>query len=642
MAPAIRQYTRNRFYWKVGRFVFEHLLAGARQAHKSRALPGLAGLIALALTACAGPQGAALQPATTAAGTPAGAVQPASNPHAGNAGTAGQELPAVNLDAATMFQLLASEIAAQRGQPATAYATYMSLALKTGDPRLARRALEIALREQNLESALESARMWSKLAPADPQASQSLTVLLISRGELAEAKPRLIARFKTDKEVWQRAMASGRLPDDNPYELAQRQVVRAPDKAAAYRLLLDVFADDMKAPGALRVLAAQAHFAGNPVMAIEHARQLVRLDPSAGPTLLLAQYQQQQVPEGIKASIATLEAFLKKTPGHLEVSTALARLYTVDQQWDKARSLFEPLLTADPDNSEILYILSGLAVQQNDRLAAGRYFGAYLEKTGDSDERDTTAMLLSLAQMAEDDKDYATALKWLSAVGNPAATATVRIRTALIQSKQGQADQALATLDAVKPASDAEKIQFTLTRAQILRDAERLEAASDVLAKGLTELPDQPDLLYEDAMLAEKLQRMDRVELNLRKVIALRPDNPHAYNALGYSFADRNTRLDEAKVLIDKAIELAPNDAFIMDSLGWVLFRQGRSQEALEILKKAYQIKPDPEIAIHIGEVLWTLGDGESAMKILRSVKDNAATAATLKQTLGRLGIGGL
>jgi Flp pilus assembly protein TadD len=251
-------------------------------------------------------------------------------------------------------------------------------------------------------------------------------------------------------------------------------------------------------------------------------------------------------------------------------------------------------------------------------------------------------MLLSLAQMAEDDKDYATALKWLSAVGNPAATATVRIRTALIQSKQGQADQALATLDAVKPASDAEKIQFTLTRAQILRDAERLEAASDVLAKGLTELPDQPDLLYEDAMLAEKLQRMDRVELNLRKVIALRPDNPHAYNALGYSFADRNTRLDEAKVLIDKAIELAPNDAFIMDSLGWVLFRQGRSQEALEILKKAYQIKPDPEIAIHIGEVLWTLGDGESAMKILRSVKDNAATAATLKQTLGRLGIGGL
>jgi len=321
----------------------------------------------------------------------------------------------------------------------------------------------------------------------------------------------------------------------------------------------------------------------------------------------------------------------------------LARLYTLDQQWDKARQLFEPLLAKEPDNTEILYVLTGLAIQQNDRAAARRFFTQYVQKIGENEDRDLTAILLSLAQMAEDEKDIPDALNWLDQVRNPAADVTVRTRKAQIFAKQGRIDDAINLLK--KPdarGNDADRLQIILTQAQILRDAERYTPAASLLANALKDMPDQPDLLYEDAMLAEKQQQMDRAESNLRKVIALRPDNPHAYNALGYSFADRNIRLDEARSLIDRASELAPNDAYIMDSLGWVLFRQGQVKEALKVLRKAYAIKADPEIAIHLGEVLWTVGDTDEAKRLLTTVKDNTGTAQILRETLSRLGISSL
>lgn len=555
----------------------------------------------------------------------------------------GSDLPAVNLDSATLFQIMAADIAAQRGQPATAYATYMSLAVKTSDPRLARRALEIALREQNTDSALESARLWNRLAPKDTQANQSLTILLVSRGLIDEARPRLMARLKADKAAWVAARKAGTdMPEDTPWESAQRTIMRAPNKFEAYQLLVDLFADDLKETGAQRVLAAQAHFAGAHQMAVEHARTLLKIEPSAAHALLLAQYQ-QSLPEGGRESLQTLESFLKKNPGSTEIAGALARLYTLDQQWDKARQLFEPLLAKEPDNTEILYVLTGLSIQQNDRAAARRFFTQYVQKTGQNEDRDLTAILLSLAQMAEDEKDTADALNWLDQVRNPAADVTVRTRKAQIFAKQGRIDEAINLLK--KPelrSNDVDRLQIILTQAQILRDAERYTLAATLLANALKDMPDQPDLLYEDAMLAEKQQQMERVESNLRKVIALRPDNPHAYNALGYSFADRNIRLDEARSLIDRATELAPNDAYIMDSLGWVLFRQGQVKEALKILRKAYSIKADPEIAIHLGEVLWTVGDTDEAKRLLNTVKDNTGTAQILRETLSRLGISSL
>ena len=185
-------------------------------------------------------------------------------------------------------------------------------------------------------------------------------------------------------------------------------------------------------------------------------------------------------------------------------------------------------------------------------------------------------------------------------------------------------------------ANAPDDMRLVVAEAQLLRDAGRHEEAHAFLAKMLEAQPDQPDILYETALAAEKLGKLDDMERHLRRLIALKPESPQGYNALGYSLADRNLRLDEAAQLIDKALSLTPDDPFILDSKGWVLFRQGKSAAALETLQAAFAKRPDPEIAAHIGEVLWVLGRSDEALAIWREAAKahptNEALGATIKR----------
>jgi Flp pilus assembly protein TadD len=172
-------------------------------------------------------------------------------------------------------------------------------------------------------------------------------------------------------------------------------------------------------------------------------------------------------------------------------------------------------------------------------------------------------------------------------------------------------------------SSAAERTQLVLAESQILRDAGKHGDAYIVLESALKSQPDNPELLYEGALTAERIGKPDLLESHLKHLLALKPDHPHALNALGYSWADRNIRLTEARDLIARALNLMPEDPFIMDSMGWVLFRQGKLPEALATLEKAYRIKADPEIAAHLGEVLWTLNRKDEARHILREAARN-------------------
>jgi Flp pilus assembly protein TadD len=182
-----------------------------------------------------------------------------------------------------------------------------------------------------------------------------------------------------------------------------------------------------------------------------------------------------------------------------------------------------------------------------------------------------------------------------------------------------------------------EELQLIVAESQLLRDANRAPEGLEVLEDGLKRYPDNTDLLYDQAMMAEKLNRLELMEASLRRIIELDPKNQNAYNALGYSLAERNLRLDEAQALIAKARELAPDDPFIMDSMGWVQFRLGRLKEAESLLRQAYRMRPDPEIAAHLGEVLWELGQREDARKLWREANNKDPKNDTLKNTLGRL-----
>jgi tetratricopeptide (TPR) repeat protein len=187
-------------------------------------------------------------------------------------------------------------------------------------------------------------------------------------------------------------------------------------------------------------------------------------------------------------------------------------------------------------------------------------------------------------------------------------------------------------------AGDAQqRTQLTLAEANLLRDANAYQEAFDFLSQAVARTPDAPDLLYDHAMAAEKVNRVDILEANLRKVIKMRPDHAHAYNALGYTLADRNQRLPEAHTLIETAHKLAPEDPYILDSLGWVLHRLGRNQEALGYLQRSYDLRPDAEIAAHLGEVLWVLGRQEEAQKLWTNALREHAKNELLKSTVKRL-----
>ena len=146
--------------------------------------------------------------------------------------------------------------------------------------------------------------------------------------------------------------------------------------------------------------------------------------------------------------------------------------------------------------------------------------------------------------------------------------------------------------------------------------AKRNQDAYDLLDKTVKNMPNTPELVYDYALAAERIQKLDLMESELRKLIAAKPDFAAAYNALGYSFADRNIKLDEAQTLIEKALSITPNDHYMLDSLGWVYYRKGNLDKAIEYLQQAYKVNPDPEIAAHLGEVLWQKGQHEEAKKI--------------------------
>ena len=244
-----------------------------------------------------------------------------------------------------------------------------------------------------------------------------------------------------------------------------------------------------------------------------------------------------------------------------------------------------------------------------------------------------------LGQIADDRGDSVAAIGYLRQVTAGEQLIAAQIRVAQLLLKQGggmgAAREHLQTAARRHPAGE---MQFVLAEAQMLRDAGRDAEALEILDRVLKQQPDQADVLYDAAMLAEKLGQVDVMERNLRRVMALKPDNAHAYNALGYTFADRNIRLDEARQLLDKALSLAPEDPFILDSMGWVLYRQGDLQGALNHLQKAYGKKQDAEIAAHLGEVLWVLGRQDDARVLWREAlkrhPGNAELTAVIKKFL--------
>ncbi|MFN6961605.1 MAG: tetratricopeptide repeat protein [Rhodocyclaceae bacterium] len=535
--------------------------------------------------------------------------------------TARARLPKQALTPQVLQEYLLAEIAARRGRLTEAGELYLGLARATRDPRIARRAAEIALHGRQLETALAAARIWLESDPESAAAHQAMIGLLAAAGRFEELKVALPAWLAAE-------------PRDLPVNLLRlnRLFARGGDRKAV-REIVDLGTTPYLDLPEAHFARAQAAFEARDLAA---ARASLKRALELRPDWELAALFRAQITPNHAEAMKALGEFVAANPGAREARLAYARALANDRRYEEARREFRALLeqgAADPArNGDIVFAVAVLSLQLGDTQEAEKH----LRKLVETGHAEVDRARFFLGQIAEEGKRWDEALQWYGSVGRGEHYLSARLKAAHVLARQGRLDAARDYLHATEAASPRERAQLVIGEAQLLREAGRMAEAHAVLVAALEKQPDEPELLYEAALIAERLGRVDELESRLRRLIEIRPDHAHAYNALGFSLAERNIRLSEARALIDRALELAPDDPFILDSKGWVLFRQGETQAALEILQRAYAARPDPEIAAHLGEVLWTLGRKDEARQTWEQARKEHPGNEVLAETIER------
>lgn len=537
------------------------------------------------------------------------------------------------LDASLFYQLLLGELNAQGKEPGAGFSLILDAARKTNDPALYQRAVEIAFQARSGESALQAARAWKQAYPKSREANRYVLQILLVLNRIADtAEP-----LKTDI-----ALAE---PGDRNAAIASipRAYGRATDKKAAAALVEQALADQLAdatygavawtSVGRLRLAAEDG------TGALEAARRGQALAPQAeGPVLLALELMDAKQPQ----AEALVRQYLAQPKPLPELRMGYARALLDTQRYPEALEQLQVVTTERPDFPEAWLVQGTLLVQDN-QLAKGetalkRYVElAQQQRSGEERSRGLAQAYLSLSQIAEKRKDYAMAGAWLDKIENSQDLLAAQSRRASLMARQGKLEDARKLIRALPERNAGDARAKLMAEVSLLRDFKQYKPAYQLLDAAAKKNPGDPDLLYDQAMMAEKLNDLPDMERLLRQLIAAKPDYHHAYNALGYSLAERNVRLPEAKELIQKALEFAPNDPFISDSLGWVEFRMGNKAEAQRILETAYKARPDAEIAAHLGEVLWSMGERERAQAVWREGMLLNNESDTLQETLKRL-----
>jgi tetratricopeptide (TPR) repeat protein len=376
--------------------------------------------------------------------------------------------------------------------------------------------------------------------------------------------------------------------------------------------------------------AVAASSAALPARALAEARRALELRPDWEPAALLE--AQLLARDSNAEAVVALDRFVARNPGARDVRLHLARALIGEARYGEARAHFDRLLKEAPNSQEIIFPAAILALQQNDAARADTLLRQLLTL----EFPDPGVARYYLGQIAEQRQRVDEAIGFYAAVGPGEQYLPAQLRVARLLADRGEVDTALVRLHEAKPRNAQEKSQLLTAEAQLLRDAKRPREAFALLSNELAQQPADPELLYETALLAEKIDRIDLLEKHLRRLIELKPDSAQAYNALGYSYADRNIRLPEARTLIEKALSLLPDDPFVLDSLGWVLYRQGDLAGARAQLERAYSLRNDPEIAAHLGEVLWMQDRRDEARRLWRDAANRSPGNDVLADALKR------
>ncbi|MCF6338934.1 MAG: tetratricopeptide repeat protein [Gammaproteobacteria bacterium] len=532
-------------------------------------------------------------------------------------------LPEGEFSAQVMYRLLVAEVAGQRGEIAVAVNNYLAAAKESRDANVAERAARVAILAQALEQALEAAELWVELAPDDAKAYEVLAPLLLVFGRASET----VARYE------HYIVLSAGEPDQGFMQISG-QLMQAKSPVAALSVMEQLLAKQQSNPHAWLAHAQLSMRQGKLGLAMDSVDKSLALKSHWAPAVVMRARILSLQGDKEKA-LAYLE---KEREGELEndasVGMSYARLLTEVERLPQAFAEFERLAEQDPRNTEAQYAAGVLALQLDKLDKAETRFKRVL--------RMRQRMLESsyyLGRVYEKKNDPEVALRYYFAVHRGAYYLGAQSRAANLLAEQGELARAREHLHSLRVRNEQDQVRLYLVEGELLRKAGEYQEALMFFADKLEKLPNDTSLRYARALVAERADKLALAEEDLRIIIEREPGNAQALNALGYTLADRTDRLDEALDYITRALEVEPRDAAIIDSMGWVQYRMGNHAKAVGFLRQALSLIHDPEIAAHLGEVLWEMGNKQEALDVLETALEKHPKHKVLLDAMKRLGL---
>ena len=539
-----------------------------------------------------------------------------------------------SLSADLFYRLLLGDVALQRGDLHVAARAYLDAARSTKDPRLAGRATEIAIAGRERALVHDAAELWSQLDPSAERPKRVLAALAADNN--TGAIPDTVANDELRARI-ERVLADAALSGPGVGEVflqLNRLFSQQSDRRGVLSLVRDVAKPYPKTPEAHYAIALSAFGVSDDAEAAKEARDEIDRALALRPAWERAAILKAEIlaRESPAAGMQWLETFLAAHPDAKSATGALAQQYVEQGRFADARALMQKLWDRDPSSRDLEFGVASIALQMKDYAEAERL----LRDLKSAGYGEPGAIDLYLAQIADETRQYDKAIEHYRAVTEGDRAWLAKLRIGALYGKQGRVAEARRWLAGLEAVTQEQKVQVKQAEAQMLRDAGENDAAYRVLTQGLVEHPDTPDLIYDIAMVAEKLDKIEEAETRLKRLVELKPDDAQALNALGYTLVDRTPRTDEGLEFIQRAHKISPKDPFILDSLGWAFYRKGQLDEAERYLRQALEGRRDAEIAAHLGEVLWRKGEHDQAKALWKAQLDSTPDNAVLKETVKR------
>ncbi|WP_028453624.1 tetratricopeptide repeat protein [Chitinilyticum aquatile] len=531
-------------------------------------------------------------------------------------------LPNLPLTPELLQLMLVGDIAAQRGDGVLAAQLWHELAKRTNDPRIARRATELGINSGQLGLALDAAERWNRTDPYSKDAQQLMIGLLIRANRINDVDPYLLALMQsTPREIAPFFMQLHLLWGKN----ADRNAVLATTTRLAAR-----YPQLPEAHFARSVASANA---GKNPEAIADLDQALALRPDwEAAALYKAQLLAGKDPQ---ASLALLKTASAANPMSLALLLAQARLQAEQNQIDAAHATYQRILQQHPENMEAM-IGSAITALDLRRLDEARIL---LEQIIERKPAEPSLFYLYLGQIAEEQRQWQTALDWYKQVNDPQHLEKLNLRLPRVMARAGQREAALQAVAALPVATENQQVSKAQAEAMVWKELGDLNRARTTLSEALRRHPKNADLYYDRSIYADELGDITGAEADLRQNLLLNPDNAAGQNALGYLLTNRSERYAEAEPLIEAALAQEPDNPAFLDSMGWLRLKQGRYAEAAELLQKAWHDSNEPEIGLHLAEALVKLGKTREARGVIEAVQKLDAGNRELAATRERLGL---